>query len=402
MGDYLNKLTSSVPAPLQSLVQQVAPQLQTMAKEALPSFPSFGSSSNDTGRVDPASEAARLGMSLDQYNNLSFEELNRLGSVNGSSSPGFFSGVGDSISNFFSGDPTSNLRDSQGDYEASQAANLANLRSGQEGYEDSLKPGMMSNIGNVFGAGLKKLATPQYLSAGANIAASLYGQNQAQKGVDQQLSAYDQALAKVQDAQLMSGESANAISDSPEQLALRSQAMKGLSDRASMGLTPEDQAALQGINRQSAQQFKANNATIGQDMQRRGMANSGLGLAQSMGAADQALQNQALAGQNQAAQSFAAKQGALNNLASASNTALNSDFNRQLGKAGNIDAVNRFNAQQKQQANTAAATNMVGKGGIQADAAANKGRATGTIGQVVGGVLNPQQEAAKKQTITIG
>jgi hypothetical protein len=109
------------------------------------------------------------------------------------------------------------------------------------------------------------------------------------------------------------------------------------------------------------------------------MASSGLGLAQSMGAADQALQNQALAGQNQAAQSFNAKQGALTNLANTSNTALQGDYERQMGKAKNLSAVNQFNAQQ--QGNRA-----VSKGTIQQSAKTAQGQGVqdivkGVIGQ---------------------
>lgn len=382
MGDSVKKLAEEqAKKAAASIVQKNVP---AALQSAVPSISNL--MPGNSGRIDPAAEAASLGMSLDQYNNLSTEELNRL--KGGSSSGGFL----DSIGNFFKGSP--DIRSGEDQYAAEQAAKLEQLRSGESDYAAQLSRNAgLDSVKDMFGGVLKKVASP-YGAAAANIGASLIGQNQAQKGVDQQLGAYDQALAKVQDAQQISGDAFNALSDNPEQLAMRAQAMKGLSDRAAMGLTPEDQAELQKINRQSAQQFKANNATIGQDMARRGMANSGLGLAQSMGAADQALQNQALAGQNQAAQSFAAKQGALNNLAGASNTALQSDYTRQLGKATNLSAVNQFNAQQRAAANTNAANTMINKGEIQAGAAANKGKATGAIGQVVGGLLNPADKKA--------
>jgi hypothetical protein len=176
---------------------------------------------------------------------------------------------------------------------------------------------------------------------------------------------------------------------------MRQQALQGLSDRASMGLTPEDQAILQGINRQASQQFKAANATIGQDMARRGMANSGLGMAQSIGAADQALQNQALAGQNQAAQSFAAKQAALTNLAGQAGNALQQDYGRQMGKAQNLSAINQFNAQQKAQTAQNAARVLEAKGQAQQGIAGGKAASTGQIGQVVSGLINPNQNKPK-------
>lgn len=242
---------------------------------------------------------------------------------------------------------------------------------------------------------LTKIGSPagmQGLSAAAGLGAGLIGMNMNKQGTQAATGAYDQALQQIKDRQDISGEAFNAVKEDPEQLAMRQQALKGLSDRASMGLTPEDEAALQGINRQSAQQFKANNATIGQDMARRGMANSGLGLAQSMGAADQALQNQAQAGQQQAAMSFQAKQGALSNLANQAGGALQSDYARQMGKAQNLSAVNQFNAQQKAQANQAAASNIVGKGNIQQQSQANKAQGVQNIAQGVLGAFNPNKQ----------
>jgi hypothetical protein len=350
----VQKVVSNQAPALQNIVQQVAPQATDALKNLMP-----GSS----GRVDPAAEAASLGMSLDQYNNLSTEELNRL---KGSSEPGFFSKAGSAISNFFTDDPNSGWYDTMQSNKAT-AADAAYYQTPEEralaqakadaSYYTPGTPGQSSGgVLDAFKSGLKKVATPANLETAAGIAGGLGSMYFANQGTKEATAAYDQALADIKNRQDISGDTFNAVADSPEQLAMRAQALKGLSDRASMGLTPEDTAELQKINRQSAQQFKANNATISQDMARRGMTNSGLGLAQSMGAADQALQNQALAGQNQAAQSFAAKQGALNNLAGASNTALQNDYSRQMGKASNLSAVNQFNAQQKAQsaANAAA------------------------------------------------
>lgn len=393
MGDSVNKLISkNVPAPLQSIAKQAAPELQSLAKKAVPSLQSLMPGSS--GRIDPAAEAASLGLSLDQYNNLSTEELNRL--KGGSSSGGFF----DSIGNFFKDDPNSGWYDNMQNEAAEKARVQGILNSGGMSPADLLRAN--DNLSSVkssapesggfmdaFKTGLKKVATPANLETAAGIAGGLGSMYLANQGTKEATAAYDQALADIRNRQDVSGEAFNAVADSPEQLAMRAQALKGLSDRASMGLTPEDQAALQGINRQAAQQFKANQATIGQDMARRGMANSGLGLAQSMGAADQALQNQALAGQNQAAQSFAAKQGALSNLAGQSNTALQSDYARQMGKATNLSAVNQFNAQQKAQSAANAAQIQQQKAAAAQAAGTAKGQgvlditkgAIGTLGK---------------------
>lgn len=335
MGDSVKKIAEDqAKKATASIVQKNVP---AALQSVVPSISNLMPGSS--GRIDPAAEAASLGMTLDQYNNLSTEELNRL--KGGSSEPGFFSKAGTAIGNFFSSDP--NKADAAY-YQTPEERSLAEAKADAAYYTPGT-PGQ--SMFDIYGSKLKKIATPANLETAAGIAGGLGSMYLANQGTKEATAAYDQALADIRNRQDISGEAFNAVADSPEQLAMRAQALKGLSDRASMGLTPEDQAALQGINRQAAQQFKANNATIGQDMARRGMANSGLGLAQSMGAADQALQNQALAGQNQAAQSFATKQGALSNLAGASNTALQSDYARQMGKATNLSAVNQFNAQQK-------------------------------------------------------
>jgi hypothetical protein len=292
----------------------------------------------------------------------------------------------------------------QAQYEAQQKAKLDEMRQSQGEYEASQQPSWYEDLykgalNKVGGAGkfLGSDTGKNLASAGLNIGAGLIGQGQLRKGQEQYLGSYDEALKKVQDAQKISGEAYGAVKEDPEQLAMRQMALKGLSERAGMGLTPEDQAALSSINRQAANQFQSAQANISQDQARRGVQLGGLGLAQSMGAADQALQNQALAGQNQAAQSFAAKQTALQNLGNQTNQALQSDYARQMGKAENLSAVNKFNAQQQAQANQSAANAMLGKGQLQQQVAAGKAASTGQIGQTVAGVINPNKPAQQKK-----
>jgi hypothetical protein len=260
-------------------------------------------------------------------------------------------------------------------------------------YNKSLQPSALDNLWggakSAFGGALQKVATPQGLSTLAGLGAGVIGMNTTAGGAAQQNKAYDQAIAEIQNRQVANGDMYNAVNDSPEQLAQRQVALQGLTDRASMGLTPEDQAALQGIQRQSAQQFKAANATIGQDMSRRGMANSGLGLAQSMGAADQAQQQQAVNGQNTAAMSFQNKQAALNNLANQSGNALQADYSRQLGKAQNLSQINQFNSAQQNQANQAAANTRVAQGATQANVASTKGAGIVNLAGGAISALNP-------------
>jgi hypothetical protein len=394
MGSALKSVTQKavqqvVPENLadSELIKQALPGLQDQISAAAKNVnlsdlnPFSGGTSSGTTRISDDDIRNKLGMSPEQYYSLSGAEKAKADDILMPKS--FMSKVGD----FFTDDPNSgwfdNWRNEQNlkqydtnplspaDLKRMDDTNL-NQPSADGGYLDAFK------------AGLKKVATPASLAGIAGGLGSMYLTNQGQK---ESKAAYDEALADIRNRQDISGDAFNAVSDSPEQLAMRAQALKGLSDRASMGLTPEDQAELQKINRQAAQQFKANQATITQDMARRGMANSGLGLAQSMGAADQALQNQALAGQNQAAQSFAAKQSALNNLAGASNTALQSDFTRQLGKASNLSAVNQFNAQQKATSAANAAQIQQQKAKAAAEAGAAKGQGVQDIVKGAVGIL---------------
>jgi hypothetical protein len=258
------------------------------------------------------------------------------------------------------------------------------------------EPSQFAGMKDIYKSALNNLGGGnRVLAGGLDIGAGLLGRKEVAQGAKQAVSGYDDALASIKNRQDINGDAFNAVTDSPEQLAARQVAMKGLTDRATMGLTPEDQLALQNINRQAAQANQANQASIQQNMARRGMANSGLGLAQSMGAADQALQNQSLAGQQQAAQSFAAKQGALNNLAGQSNTALNADYTRQMGKATNLSAINQFNSQQRAQQNAQLANAAIGKGQTQQGIATNVGASTGRIGQSIAGLVNPQDQKPK-------
>jgi hypothetical protein len=383
MGSALKSVTQKavqqvVPENLadSELIKQALPGLQDQISAAAKNVnlsdlnPFSGGTSSGTTRISDDDIRNKLGMSPEQYYSLSGAEKAKADDILMPKS--FMSKVGD----FFTDDPNSgwfdNWRNEQNLKQYDIAPTAGTATQPQDSYMEAFK------------TGLKKVATPEVLTGIAGGLGSMYLTGQGQK---QATAAYDQALADIKDRQELSGEAFNAVSDSPEQLAMRAQALKGLSDRASMGLTPEDQAELQKINRQSAQQFKANNATIAQDMARRGMANSGLGLAQSMGAADQALQNQALAGQNQAAQSFAAKQAALNNLAGASNTALQSDYTRQMGKASNLSAVNQFNAQQKATAAANAAQIQQQKAKAAAEAGAAKGQGVQDIVKGAVGIL---------------
>lgn len=120
-------------------------------------------------------------------------------------------------------------------------------------------------------------------------------------------------------------------------------AMGILSDRASMGLTPQDQADLEKIRNQQAQTFQSQQGQIQENMARRGMQDSGLGLAQMMGASQQAQQQAANNATDLSSQMFQAKQNAAQNLANVASGALQGQFNRDVTRAGSTDQMSQFN-----------------------------------------------------------
>ena len=370
------KITQALPAQVQSLMkpEQLASVAKSVGANLMP---------DSSGRIDPDAEAASLGISRYDYDNLDTDALNRL-KASKSSGPSWWNDL-------ITDDPNSGWYDNWQNEKAEKSRIQSILNSGGMSPADlkraddaalmvqNATPSAFDGIKNAFGGALKKIASPVGLETTAGVLGGLGSMYLNNQGTKAAIAGQDQAQELIRQATAADLENIGKIEDSQADLAYRKLGTQQIADRATMGMTPEDIAELQKVNRQSAQQFKANNATIGQDMQRRGMANSGLGLAQSMSAAEQALQNQALAGQNQAAQSFAMKQNAATNLANMSNTALTNDYNRQMGKAQNLSAVNRFNAQQQ---GTAAAN----KGTIQQGAKTVQGQgvqdiAKGVIGQ---------------------
>jgi hypothetical protein len=190
------------------------------------------------------------------------------------------------------------------------------------------------------------------------------------------------------------------IQDDAANKAYLAQATKGLADRAAMGLTPEELADIEKIRNQQNQAFQAQQTQIQENMARRGMGNSGLALAQTMGASQQAGQQAANNATELSSQMFQAKQNALGNLANTAGQALTGQFNRDVTRAKATDAVNEFNVNQKTNATTAQRQQALDNVTYQQNAAAQKanslGKLTSAGTQYLSGAFGQKKDANGK------
>jgi hypothetical protein len=265
---------------------------------------------------------------------------------------------------------------------------------------DMLKKAYGNSIGKISGQTLGNLGIGALGTAGAMAA-----YNKGNQGLNAASANQQAALDAANRLNILQDPEVAKIQDNAQQLAARGTALQGLQDRATMGLTPQDQADLNNIRNQSNQQFQANQNQISENMARRGMGNSGMGLAQSLGASQAQLQNTSQQGDQLAAMSFNAKQNALNNLANNTNQMLTSDFNRNQVKANATDSVSQFNTNQQNardravqnQQNNMATFNQ-NKGSSQAAGIGNIFNAgAGAVGTLMGKTANNTQQDPNKK-----
>jgi len=238
---------------------------------------------------------------------------------------------------------------------------------------DKLKGGIHSaglGIGNALGN--KDLTN----LAGAGLAYGLTQQNR-----DAAEKAQNEATNLAKQVAYLKDPSVAQIQDDAANKAYLAQATKGLADRAAMGLTPQDLADLEKIRNQQNQTFQAQQNQISENMARRGMGNSGLALAQQMGASQQAGQQAAQNATDLSSQMFQAKQNALSNLANTAGSALTGQFNRDYSRANATDAVNQFNTTQQTNATTAQRQQALKNVEYQNQAAQNKAKSIGDLTQ---------------------
>lgn len=199
----------------------------------------------------------------------------------------------------------------------------------------------------------------------------------------------------------------------PRLQAAQMAALEDVSGIAKTGLGAEDRLALEEIRRQAAGQAQAQRATALQQMQERGLGDSGASLVAQLGAGQQAADTAAMQGMRQAAQAQQARMAALGQQGSMAAQMQGQQLQLAGQKASAADAIAQFNAQQRMGvqsqnlaarqaiANQAAATRnqqeMYNKGLIQQQFQNQMAKATGVTGAQSSLAQQMQQQAAAAQ-----
>lgn len=137
------------------------------------------------------------------------------------------------------------------------------------------------------------------------------------------------------------------ISTDPRLEAAQSEALAGLSQRADMGVTPADQAEIDALRRGTAQQEKARQSTILQQMEQQGLGGSGAQLQAQLLSSQGAAQNASVEGDRLAAMKFEAKQAALEKLGNLAGSQRAQSYGEQANAASAADMIAQYNQQQR-------------------------------------------------------
>jgi hypothetical protein len=124
-------------------------------------------------------------------------------------------------------------------------------------------------------------------------------------------------------------------------------ALSGLSERAEMGLTPEEKAELDNIRRNAMSVGSAQRESALQTMDRRGLGGSGMELISQLEAAQSAQDAAGQASQAEASEIFKAKQAALQNLGAMAGSQRSQQFGEQAKQASAADIISQFNRNQQ-------------------------------------------------------
>jgi hypothetical protein len=199
----------------------------------------------------------------------------------------------------------------------------------------------------------------------------------------------------------------------PRLQAAQLSALEGISGVAETGLGAEDRLALEEIKRQAAGQAQAQRATTLQQMEERGMGDSGASLIAQLSSGQQAADTAAMQGMRQAAQAQQARMAALGQQANMASGMQGQQLGLAGQKASAADAIAQFNTQQRmgvQSQNLAARQNVANQGTatrnqqemynkalIQQQFQNEMAKATGVTGQQSQMAGNLQQQAASAQ-----
>lgn len=133
------------------------------------------------------------------------------------------------------------------------------------------------------------------------------------------------------------------IETDPRLKAEQAKALEGLSQRAEGGLTPDDIAQIQNIRNKAAGQARAQDASIMQNMEQRGIGGSGAELMARLAASQQAAQQASLDSQQLASQDYQAKIDALMQLGNLAGSQREQAYQEEAQKATALDRMKELN-----------------------------------------------------------
>lgn len=208
----------------------------------------------------------------------------------------------------------------------------------------------------------------------------------------------------------MQGETAlKEISTDPKLRQMQMNQLAELQGLSETGLGTTDRIALDEAQEKAMQADKSRRASMLSEMAQRGTLDSGASLAAQLASNQQATQDQLNASRNIAKQAQSGRMNAMNMMANQASNLENLDYNRAANTATAQDAIQRFNAQTRNQANQYNTTSkqnlanqaagnanqqqMYNKGLIQQDYNNRLNRAQASIGMNTQNANNQAQNA---------
>lgn len=155
-------------------------------------------------------------------------------------------------------------------------------------------------------------------------------------------------LVGMLEAEVLGPSAFEQVQEDPRLRMAQIQALSDMTELAQTGLGAEDKAALSQIRRDVAAQRQAEAATALQQMQERGMGDSGAALMAQLQAGQQAGQRQAQQAEAQAAQAAAARRAAIGQQANMASQMSQQQLALAGQKASAKDVINQFNTQNRQ------------------------------------------------------
>lgn len=133
------------------------------------------------------------------------------------------------------------------------------------------------------------------------------------------------------------------IQTDPRLQAAQSEALAGIQERATGGLTADEKAQIDSLRRGTAQQANARDASILQNMEQRGMGSSGAELLSRLASSQAAAQQASIDTENQASLIAQRKLEALQQLGSLAGQQQSQQFSQEAQKASALDEIARLN-----------------------------------------------------------